>query len=74
MEFKWDWTDEGLAIGLGKSVGSGKPMLCPVCSQDDPVQPMASFGDLENHLFCPHCDLGVRLEITYNPYKHKGRI
>ena len=62
-------TNEEISIAMGKNVGSGKPILCPVCSPEsmDGEQPMSSIGDFENQLFCPHCALVVELKITYNP-------
>lgn len=58
-------TDEEITIALGKNVGSGKPLLCPVCSSEsiDGEQPMSSFGNMENILFCPHCDLNIELKV-----------
>lgn len=34
-------------------------LLCPVCSADEPIQPMMAFGDYPDTLFCPHCDLTI---------------
>ncbi len=58
-------TDEEITIALGKNVGLGEPLLCPVCSPEsiDGEQPMSSFGDMENILFCPHCDLNIELKV-----------
>ncbi len=62
-------TDLEIAIELGKNVGTGKPLLCPLCSPDcmPGGQPMSSYGDDESNLFCPHCDLGINLMVFYNP-------
>ena len=62
-------TDREIEIALGKQVRDGKPLSCPVCSQDftDTDQPMCSYGDYEYDLFCPHCDLGVTLKVFHNP-------
>ncbi len=62
-------THKEIAIALGKNVGLGRPLLCPQCSPDsmDGEQPMSSWGDYEDTLFCPHCDLTVELKVTSNP-------
>lgn len=66
--------DKEIAIALGKYVGKGEPLLCPVCGVDalDGGQTMMSYGDSENHLFCPHCDLGVELVVFHNPVINMG--
>lgn len=52
---------------LGKQVASNKPLTCPNCAQwsgpKDELQPLSSFGDYEETLFCPHCDLTVSLTV-----------
>ncbi len=62
-------TDKEITKALGKNVGLGKPLLCPICSPYcmDGEQPMSSIGDFEHNLFCPHCDLSIELIVTYNP-------
>ena len=62
-------TNNEIAIAIGKNVGLGKPLLCPLCSPDcmDGEQPMSSIGDFEDELFCPHCGLVVDLRVTFNP-------
>lgn len=67
-------TDKEIARALGKQVVLGEPLSCPLCSDKLPSPPegkqlMSSFGDIEEKLFCPHCDLGVELKVTYNPAK-----
>jgi len=59
-------TNKEIAIALGKQVAKGKHLSCPVCSPDsmDNDQPMSSFGDEENVLFCPHCELTVDLIVN----------
>ena len=39
----------------------GEKLLCPVCSAEEyePDQPMVSYGDYPETLFCPHCDLTI---------------
>ena len=69
-------TDKEIEIELGEQVHAGKPLTCPLCSRhalmcgdDGEQQPMSSYGDYRYDLFCPHCDLGVPLEVFYNPGK-----
>ena len=63
-------TNKEIAIALGKQVGLGKALYCPLCStgiKDDDEQLMSSMGDYEDTLFCPHCDLYVELKVKANP-------
>jgi len=67
-------TNREIEIALGKQVGLGKPLTCPLCTDwavrcgdKGEHQPMSSCGDYEYDLFCPHCDLRVRLKVYYNP-------
>ena len=47
---------------LGKQI-SGK-LMCPKgCYNGD--QPLYTVGDMENNLFCPHCDFQFKIQITY---------
>lgn len=54
-----------IAINLGKQIAASQKILCPVCSPEamDGEQPMSAFGDFENTLFCPHCDMTVELDV-----------
>lgn len=56
-----------IAQQLGKQVWDGLPLYCPRCQifagPKDGVQPLASFGDNREVLFCPHCDLTVQLIV-----------
>jgi hypothetical protein len=54
---------------LGKQVGLGKRLSCPICSNEPPEseQPMSSIGDFEEELFCPHCEVVIEMRI-----KHRG--
>ena len=63
-------TDLEIAKALGKNVGLGKPLACPVCSDEDGggEQLMSSTGDFENELFCPHCGLHVELKVTVRSF------
>jgi len=62
-------TDKEIARALGKMVHETKPLTCPVCAQffTKDLQEMASDGDEREFLFCPHCDLSVKLVVLYNP-------
>jgi hypothetical protein len=54
-------TDEELA--LAKDIGeqmSGK-ILCPRKCVDG--QTLSVFGDFENQLFCPHCEMEIELVV-----------
>jgi hypothetical protein len=55
-------------IELLKNVGkqlSGKAN-CPDCKKEGKFdQPLYTIGDAEDNLFCPHCDLGIELNLTY---------
>ena len=43
-------------------------LMCPVCKIDHYIiQPLSSFGDNRDVLFCPHCDLTVVLTVYQNP-------
>lgn len=62
-------TDKEIAIALGKQVGLGEVLYCPLCSDKPPNtlegrQLMSSTGDFEDELFCPHCYLSVKLKVT----------
>lgn len=52
---------------LGKSM-DGK-VICPLCSQREMgvqrEQELSCYGDRENILFCPHCELEVKLDCLY---------
>ncbi len=53
---------------LGKQVALGDALYCPFCSDKPPNTPegrqlMSSFGDTEEKLFCPHCDLSIELTV-----------
>jgi len=51
-----------MAKTLGLTI-SKMNVPCPVCAADEPMleQDLCSFGDEENRLFCPHCELEVDL-------------
>jgi len=62
---KYYTEEEKIEIELGKCVGLGKPLICPICSSAvHGEQLMSSTGGFENELFCPHCDLRVNLVIN----------
>lgn len=40
------------------------PLYCPICSKEpDEIQPLSSVGDNREELFCPHCDLRLKIII-----------
>ena len=55
-------------LELLKNIGSqisGK-VICPDCLEVEKLdQELFTIGDHENLLFCPHCDLGLELKLTY---------
>lgn len=60
--------DIEIARTLGKQVALGEALYCPFCSDKPPRSPkgkqlMLSTGDFEEELFCPHCDLSVKLAV-----------
>jgi len=67
-------TNKEIEKVLGKQVTAGKPLTCPLCTEwkikcggKGEHQPMMSDGEYPHILFCPHCCLGVRLKVFYNP-------
>ncbi len=56
----------GLSREIGKRIALGKiEVTCPAC-KDDPTrrgQLLSSYGDNEELLFCPGCDLEILLKI-----------
>lgn len=60
--------DIDIAKDLGRMVGMGMPLVCPVCVKDkQPNQLISSFGDSAERLFCPHCEMELDIVIRYNP-------
>ena len=54
-----------IAIRIGKQL-DGK-IICPQCYDDGGInkgQMMCCYGDYEDELFCPHCGMTLRLEVT----------
>lgn len=52
-------------LRLAKNIGeqmSGK-ILCP--RQCVEGQELSTFGDFENQLFCPHCEMEVDIVVRY---------
>ena len=67
-------TDLEVLQKLGMCVNKAKVMLCPQCSDKDGGQPMCSWGDNPEWLFCPHCDLEVKLVmVDRGTWKDKKR-
>lgn len=64
--FKMTKTELLIAKIIGMKVGLGKIQIeCPVCEKD-PVrkgQLLSSFGDHEEILFCPGCNLWIFLKV-----------
>lgn len=59
-----------MAKALGKQIAASQSVICPNCREDFPAsegQPLSAIGDHEEQLFCPHCELRVRLTVTYHP-------
>lgn len=57
-----------MELKLAKDIGSqmsGK-ILCPrkCCGTDDP-QELSTYGDFEDKLFCPHCEMDVQITVDY---------
>lgn len=53
------------AIEIGKQLNS--KIICPRCRMDgwadDEQQTLSTYGDFEDMLFCPHCELDLNLEV-----------
>lgn len=61
-EVKEDTEEIRIAKHIGEQI-SGK-FYCPECSiPPDRLQKIYVFGDSENELYCPHCDLTVELVV-----------
>ncbi len=62
------FTEIELLKEIGRRVGTGKPLICPLCTEimydGDSEQELCSVGDYENVLFCPHCDLHLELKLV----------
>ena len=52
-----------MSKNLGMSIAAMANIPCPRCAEDEPMleQNLAAFGDFENRLFCPHCEMEVSL-------------
>ena len=54
------------ALDIGKQL-HGK-VICPRCRvdswPDEEQQTLSTYGDFEDTLFCPHCELDLHLRIT----------
>jgi rubredoxin len=58
-------SEETEEIKLAKNFGeqiSGK-IYCPNCSTEKDKQLIYVFGDCEDSLFCPHCELTINLTV-----------
>ena len=53
-----------MAKDLGKTI-SMMQVPCPQCAIDEPMleQDLCAFGDEEDILFCPHCELQVTMNL-----------
>ena len=54
-----------IAIRIGKQELDGK-IICPCCYDDGGVakgQKMYCYGDYEDELFCPHCEMVLKIEV-----------
>lgn len=61
---------QDLAIELGKRI-SGK-IICPDCEKQGSIlagQEMFAVGDNESTLFCPHCEMSIKIEVINLPYE-----
>ena len=49
----------------GDGRGEAMPLNCPVCRNDDEnfIQPLCCYGDFENEIFCPHCDVSFKITL-----------
>jgi len=46
---------------VGSQVALGRVLTCPTCGED---QNLSSFGDQEELLFCPHCEMEIGLTMV----------
>lgn len=67
------FTDIDLLKEIGERVGMKKYLICPLCSDEGGEQSLSSFGNHENELFCPHCDLHLELKLV-DKGVNKGRF
>lgn len=53
-------------LTLAKDIGEqmSHKILCPrkCCGEDDP-QELSTYGDRENRLFCPHCEIDIHIIV-----------
>ena len=68
------FTEIELLKAIGERVGKGWHLICPLCSDNDREQHLSSFGDYENELFCPHCDLHLELKLVDKGVTWRKRI
>lgn len=72
-----DKAELSYAKNLGKQVAKGNILYCPLCKEKLTTeflsndQDLSSFGDFENELFCPHCDITVELIVYLGINKGK---
>jgi len=63
--------DARLARLIGKQIDAAG-ILCPNRQERSHTdQPLATEGDWEEHLFCPHCDLAVVITVRANRRERK---
>ena len=67
MENKKGLSEKDVAKLLGRQVYEKRMLTCPVCAEpsEPEIQPLSSFGEERDILFCPHCDLTVLLKVEF---------
>jgi rubredoxin len=57
---------EQYAVDIGKQIDN--KIVCPRCRvdtrKDEDQQTLSTYGDFEDELFCPHCELDVELKVS----------
>jgi len=56
-----DESNEQLAKNIGEQMNA--VILCPRACVEG--QRLSTFGDFEDQLFCPHCELEVTITVKY---------
>ena len=55
-----------IASNIGRQISQSRHILCPACLEEfldgEPLQqPLFTKGDDEDELFCPHCEMHLRI-------------
>lgn len=59
--------DEKTAMARRITAQMNNMILCPICRDNKQEQELCTEGDFEEYLFCPHCDLTIKVEVVLFP-------